>query len=515
MPKTIKLISAIVILIILLFTTTIIILTHVVNPNDYKQQIDKYVFEKTGRHIAVGNVGWSFMPWLGVDLKNVTLANTSGFNNPNLAKIGEIKIKVRFLPLLTGSARLGKIVVKNAHINLITNDAGKHNCSNWNRKETAGKANFQTIESAKSPTTKPNNKTSSIPAHEIHISGINITHSTIKIIDEKAKTKTFLRNLNLTTGAIDNAKDFQTNLNFILQEAGSKNKTKFLAHATTNLNTKKQVYQLHHLVISTKTSRPNLPILPATLKGNMIINIPQETLTLSPLNAQFANMKIQGQLKVRQLLQTPKITTHITSEETDLQPFIARLHGKSMFKGRLYFNAMLTTSGLSKKTLIRNLNGKGKMNISNGAITGFNLNELMTIANAIIHQKPAPRGKTLNLTSFSNLSGSFMINRGILQNNDLQLNAGQTYAAGTGAVNLNNTRVNYVLTAKYKTKPGAQQPAFELPIALQGPLGHISITPDYSSIAKQVLTKSIENKIKDYAGKAGKQFNLNKLFKGL
>lgn len=504
MRKAIKLVSGIIILLILLFIITIIVLTNVVNPNDYKQRIDKYVFEQTGRHLVIGNVGWSFIPWLGVDLKNVSFANPDNFKGPNLATIGEVKIKVRFLPLLTGSVRLGKVVVNNADINLITSPAGKNNYSDWNKKKPTNKTNQA----------KPGNNTIPLPVREIHIAGISITHSTIKMTDQKANTKTELSNFNLTTGAIDNTKDFPVNVKFTLQQSDSKNKTNVTAKAITNLNARQQVYQFRRIIINTKTNRPNLPTLPASLKGNIAINVPQETLTVSPLAAQIATMKIQGQIKVQQLLQTPQISVNIRSTETHLQPFMTTLLGKSMLKGTLSFDSALTTSGTSKKTLIANLNGKGKVNVSSGSITGFNLNNLLAMANALLHQQSAPHGDSAKITSFSSLSGTYVINQGILRNNDLQLSAGQASAKGAGAVNLNNTTINYLLTAEYKTKQGAK-PQFELPIMVNGPLNHPSIKPNYSRIAKQVITNTIKNKIKDYVGQSGKHLNLNNLLKNL
>ncbi|WP_423062432.1 AsmA family protein [Candidiatus Paracoxiella cheracis] len=507
MRTAIKFISGIIILLVILFIITIIVLTKIVNPNEYRHHIDNYVFQKTGRHLTIGKVGWSFVPWLGVDLKNIQLTNSTGFKGPNLASIGEIKVKVRFWPLITGKVHFGKIVVDNATISLITNATGQQNWSDWSKAATTKPQASKTV------ATKSNsNSKVSIP--QVQIAGISITRSFVNIINEKTKTKTALTNFNFTTGGIDNTKNFPAHVSFTEQQSNTKTVVLLSANAVANLDTQQQIYQLRHVTINIEQRRSNLPTLHSSLLGKMVINLPKQTLTFSPFTAQIANMKMNGQLRINHLFQTPQIMANVSSRGTELQPFMNALLGKSALKGTLSFNSAITTSGSSKKALIANLNGKGNMAIANGAVTGFNLNDLLAAGDAIVHQQPVPQGNAPKLTPFSDLSGSYVIKRGVLTNNDLRLIAGQAGAQGAGVLNLNNNAINYVLTAQYQTKSGSK-PSFELPIRVQGSLPHPSIQPDYSSIAKQVLTNAIEKKIKNYAGQAGGKLNLNKLFKGL
>lgn len=513
MSTAIKFITGTICLLIGLFIITIIVLTKVVNPNDYRQHIDKYIFQKTGRHLLIGKIGWSFIPWLGVDLQKVQVTNPTGFKGSNLANIGEVKIKVRFWPLLTFSMQLGKIVIKNANINLITNSAGKQNWSDW---RSAAATKPQATESIKkiSKEPKPSRMNVQMPVHQVKIASIRITNSTINLINQKAKTKTKLSDFDFKTGTIDNAQNFPIKMSFDLEQSNSKNKTAISATAVANLDIENNIYKLHRVVISTKTRRSNLPIVTSTLKGIMGINLPKQTLTLSPFTAQITNMVINGRLQITRLLQIPRITANVSSQRTALQPFITALQGKSKLKGTLSFSSTITTSGLSKKALIANLNGQGKMTVSNGVISGFNLNDLLAQGSAIVHQQQVPQNKGPMQTSLSNLSATYVINRGVLRNNDLRLVGNQVSAQGIGVVNLNNGLINYVLRAQYRATTTSKS-SLELPIKIQGPLSHPKVQPDYSGIAKQVFSNTIENKIKNYVGQAGKQLNFKKLFKGL
>ena len=145
MRTAIKFIGGILLLLIVLFIITAIVLTNVVNPNDYKDRIDQYVYQQTGRHLTIkGNVGWSFVPWLGVDLKQVQLSNPKGFSGPALANLGEMKISMRFWPLLVGKVQLGKIVISNTHINLITNTQNQTNWGDWSKTSVPKKTTAPT-----------------------------------------------------------------------------------------------------------------------------------------------------------------------------------------------------------------------------------------------------------------------------------------------------------------------------------------------------------------------------------
>jgi len=66
------------------------------DPNDYRAQIADSVHQKTGRDLAIGDIGLSVFPWLKLDLKQVRLSNAAGFGDAPFAQIVQARIdKVR------------------------------------------------------------------------------------------------------------------------------------------------------------------------------------------------------------------------------------------------------------------------------------------------------------------------------------------------------------------------------------------------------------------------------------
>ncbi|WP_457766516.1 AsmA family protein [Coxiella burnetii] len=501
MRTFIKILVSVVAALLLVSTISVVVLTKLVNPNDYKDRIDHYVYNQTGRHLMLkGNVGWSFIPWLGVDLKQVELSNPVGFQGENLANIGEIKIKVRFWPLLMGRVELDKITLDKATINLIKNKNGKDNWAQWSHSA---------VTKNNSKNTADNNKKMTAPVTELKIAGINVCNTTINLINQKSSSTTSLKKINLTTGPIGNAVNFPVSMQFTLASNQSKNTFNATLTADADLNFQQSNYRLSNIKFNGTLLRPTLPPVPVNIVTNLTVNLNQQNISISPLNSKLTNMQLNGKIEINQLQTTPRLSIKLGTANTDLKELLTTLRGTSPLTGQLSFDTVLTTSGNSKEDFLSHLNGSGKFAVQNGTILGININEFLAQANALLTHRSAPRLKNSKTTAFSNLTGTYLVKNGILNNNDLKMNAAPITAKGLGAINLVNNRINYTLTAAY-TKSGAP-PQFEVPILIHGTVNSPTIRPDFSALASKILTNEIEKKVKQYTGGI-KKLNLNNFF---
>ena len=51
-------------------------LTHLFDPNDYKDEIQQLARDKANLELSIrGDIGWSLFPWLGLELTDATLAS--------------------------------------------------------------------------------------------------------------------------------------------------------------------------------------------------------------------------------------------------------------------------------------------------------------------------------------------------------------------------------------------------------------------------------------------------------
>ncbi|MFV2061771.1 MAG: AsmA family protein, partial [Gammaproteobacteria bacterium] len=160
MKKIIKITAITTAIILLLLVISPFIVAMIIDPNDYKEDISKLVFDKTGRTLTIkGDLNYSLFPWLGVNLGELQLSNSSvkGFSKTAFAKIKSADVRVKIMPLFNGKVEVDKIVLAGLNLTLEKN---KHGVTNWQDLITKTQANSNAQKPA--PTTKqttpdPNN----------------------------------------------------------------------------------------------------------------------------------------------------------------------------------------------------------------------------------------------------------------------------------------------------------------------------------------------------------------------
>jgi AsmA protein len=98
-----------------------------INVESYKPRIATAIEKATGRHVEIGEIHASLFPWIGVSLKNVSLANRQGFSSRPFASIGDLDIKVALLPLFSKRIEIKRFEVDGFSVSLERNAAGEGN----------------------------------------------------------------------------------------------------------------------------------------------------------------------------------------------------------------------------------------------------------------------------------------------------------------------------------------------------------------------------------------------------
>ena len=95
--------------------------------NDYKSNIEKIVYEQTGRKLTIaGNasVGISLIPT--IVLEDISYANPDWAKNPMMAKIGSVKVSFSLVPLLSKQIVIDRVLLNKPQIFLETSKDGKN-----------------------------------------------------------------------------------------------------------------------------------------------------------------------------------------------------------------------------------------------------------------------------------------------------------------------------------------------------------------------------------------------------
>jgi len=101
MQRPVKIAAGVVAALVVLVIAVGIVISLVIDPNDYKDEIVQAVKTRTGRDLTIGgDIKLSLFPWLGVELKALELSNAPGFGAQPFARVQAVGVKARLLPLL-------------------------------------------------------------------------------------------------------------------------------------------------------------------------------------------------------------------------------------------------------------------------------------------------------------------------------------------------------------------------------------------------------------------------------
>jgi len=185
----------------------------------------------------------------------------------------------------------------------------------------------------------------------------------------------------------------------------------------------------------------------------------------------------------------PAISQKFQLDGLDALPFLTAVADFERLEGEASARLDVTTRGGSELQLVQGLNGTGAVTFTDGALVGINIAAMVrNAASAFL----SPAAGEQRKTDFGELSGTFTITNGLLNNDDMRLQAPVLRVNGRGQVDLPARTVSYLLEPKaaatLEGQSGSQQVAGVLvPVLVQGPWDNLSYTPDLTGVLDAAL----------------------------
>lgn len=103
-------------------------LTHLFDPNDYKDEIRQIARDKAHIELTLnGDIGWSLFPWLGLELHDASVATLIKPTEP-FADLQMLGLSVRVIPLLRREVQMSDVRVEGLNLRL---NRDKDGHGNW------------------------------------------------------------------------------------------------------------------------------------------------------------------------------------------------------------------------------------------------------------------------------------------------------------------------------------------------------------------------------------------------
>jgi AsmA protein len=334
-----------------LIVIALVLVVVLVDPNDYRDDIERMVEQKTGRELTLsGDLELSVFPWIALETGPASLGDAPGFGPEPFVSIKEARVGVRLLPLLRGKIEVGNVKLDGARIRLITDERGRDNWADLGKSETPQKE------------PPPDTGATEIPT----IAALEISDAAVVMENRKEKSRREVRDFHLKTGRLASGERFPLALDFVLdQDRSLVVKVRVAADVTADLERNahrlaepkidltvsgqgypadgvpvevrakaldadvgQDLYRLDGLAIKTTWKSDGLPAagVPVMFSAkDCNVNLAAQTLELAGLEADAAGAHVTGALTGAEILDAPALQGALKLAPISLREWLPKL----------------------------------------------------------------------------------------------------------------------------------------------------------------------------------------------
>jgi len=291
MARIAKLFLYLILALVILVAAAIFIITRVIDPNDYKDDIAALAKEHANIELDLeGDIGWAFWPSLGLQIGR-TEARIAD-QEPLFAAIDNFEVGVAILPLFSGRVEMGAIRIDGMELNLINTKDG----ANW--EALIPESDNENEEIAEDTSTELD-----IP---VTIPLISITNSRLRYQDLTDGTDITIEQLELEARDVSLTDDFPLLVSLRYQDQDdTRIDVKLDTKVNTDLNANQ--YRLSPLVLNMDLAGLTTNPVAVTLNASVLADLEKDQLEVSNLSIQALDTETSG-----------AVTVHNMSEEFSL-----------------------------------------------------------------------------------------------------------------------------------------------------------------------------------------------------
>ncbi|BCR26600.1 AsmA family protein [Aquipseudomonas alcaligenes] len=299
-------------------------LTHLFDPNDYKDEIQQLARDKANLELKLkGDIGWSLFPWLGLELTDATLASADTPDQP-LANLRLLGLSVRVLPLLRREVQMSDIRVDGLDLTLQRDDKGR---GNWEGigKPAKAEASTTTAQSAEqtadSGASEPQQDSQPL---KLDIDSLTVSNSRIDYQDAKSGKQFSAEGIELSTGAIREGADIPVKLLAFLGSNQPVLRAKTELQGLLRFEPELKRYQLQDLKLAGEASGEPLggKTLTFASQGQLLLDQSAQVAEWTGIKLSANQLRALGELKLRDLDKTAQLEGNLSLAQFNLRELL-------------------------------------------------------------------------------------------------------------------------------------------------------------------------------------------------
>lgn len=301
-------------------------LTHLFDPNDYKDEIRRLAREKAGLELGIdGNIGWSLFPWLGLELQDTRLASVRTPDQP-FANLRMLGLSIRVLPLLQRQIQMSDITVDGLALTLARDEQGKGNWEGVGQppattQDQATTAQEQTPETPAGNSDEPDSAAKPLV---LDIDSLTVKNSSIAYRDARSGQQFGAENIALTTGTIREGAPVPLKLNALFSTNQPVMRVQSELQGNLRFDTGLKRYQFEGLKLTGEASGEPLKGKTATFsaQGELLADLTAQTAEWNAMKLDINQLRTLGELKAHDLQSEPKFSGTLSIAQFNLGDFL-------------------------------------------------------------------------------------------------------------------------------------------------------------------------------------------------
>ncbi|MCK3839106.1 MULTISPECIES: AsmA family protein [Pseudomonas] len=297
-------------------------LTHLFDPNDYKEEIRQIARDKAHIELTLnGDIGWSLFPWLGLELHEASVATLTAPTQP-FADLQMLGLSVRVLPLLRREVQMSDVRVEGLNLRL---NRDKQGHGNW---EDIGKnlPDETTDTPAPAPVepvaeTKPEKPPQPI---RLDIDSLTINNARVEYTDEQTGKQLSAESIQLSAGAIHEGASIPLKLTAFLGSNQPLMRVKTELNGNLRIQRALKRYQFEDMRLSGEATGEPLQgkTVSFSTQGQLLVDLAANVAEWTNLKLSANQLRALGELKVNDLDKTPQVSGALSVAQFDLAKFL-------------------------------------------------------------------------------------------------------------------------------------------------------------------------------------------------
>jgi len=308
---------------IVLAIVAIAIAVAVINPNDYKPQIEKVVEENTNLDLILdGDIGWSFIP-LGLELNDVEAT----LDGERLVALKKLVAQVDFWSLIAMSPQVSTFVLDGLDARLSVNEQGEGNWTRIMPEPTEDNGEKGKPDTASTTEQKTDGEQGDSQPLNFNVDNVQISNAQIHYDDQSTGQNVTLENFKVNASNITLGSEFPLEIGFRVETA----KPQFIVDGTIEAklaaNEALNDFAVSGLEAVFKMNGESFgdKSVTAKLTGSAKANLENETATLSDFTASLANLSLDTNLDVKGFGDKPTLKGNVAINEFSLKDLLENL----------------------------------------------------------------------------------------------------------------------------------------------------------------------------------------------